>query len=247
MLLTRKIAIVTGAAATRGIGFATAKLFYQHGAQVALLDLDAPGAEAAAGFLGENAMGLGCDVSVAAQCQAAVKAVVGQWGRVDILVNNAGITQARRTIAITDEDYDRVMGVNLRGVLRMSQAAIPHMGRGAAIISIASIAAQRGGGFMGGPHYAAAKGGVQSLSKAMARDLGPNGIRSNAVNPGVIATPMTENGYDAERRQSVTQTIPLGRFGQPDDVAGACLYLASDLAAYVTGAAIDVNGGIHMH
>ncbi len=247
MLLTGKIAIITGAAARKGIGFATAQLFYQHGAQVALLDLDETGAQGAAQSLGANALGLGCDVSIAAQCRAAVAAVVKAWGRVDILVNNAGITQARRTIAITEEDYDRVMGVNLRGVLRMSQAAIPHMSRGAAIVSIASIAAQRGGGFMGGPHYAASKGGVQSLSKAMARDLGPDGIRSNAVNPGVIATPMTENGYDAERRRSVTETIPLGRFGQPEDVAGACLFLASDLAGYVTGAEVDVNGGIHMH
>ncbi len=247
MLLQNKIAIITGAGSRLGIGFAAAQLFHQHGAQVALLDLDAAAAQAAAQELGERAMHVRCDVSSAEDCRLAVEAVTQAWGRVDVLVNNAGITQARRTIAITDEDYDRVVGVNLRGTLRMSQATIPHMGKGSAIVCIASIAAQRGGGFMGGPHYAAAKGGVAALSKAMARDLAQDGIRVNAINPGVIATPMTENGYDADRRQAVTATIPLGRFGRPEDVAGACLFLASDLADYITGAEVDVNGGIHMH
>lgn len=247
MLLAGKTAIVTGAASPRGIGFATAQLFHQHGANVALLDIDGPAVHAAAASLGDTAMALATDVANPEACAAAIEAVIARWNRLDILVNNAGVAQPRKTVAITKADYDLVLDTNLRGTLLMSQAAIPHMRRGAAIVCLASIAAQRGGGLLGGPHYAAAKGAIQSLSKAMARDLGPDGIRVNAINPGVVETPMTEHAYDETRRQFVTATIPLGRFGHPIDVANTCLFLASDLAAYITGAEIDVNGGMHMH
>jgi NAD(P)-dependent dehydrogenase (short-subunit alcohol dehydrogenase family) len=115
------------------------------------------------------------------------------------------------------------------------------------VIFIASIAAQRGGGLMGGPHYAASKGGILALAKTLAREMGPTGVRVNCVNPGVIDTAMTEGGYPPERRAAVTATIPLGRFGVPDDIAKACLFLASDLSSYITGASIDVNGGQHIH
>ena len=171
------------------------------------------------------------------------------WGRIDVLVNNAGITQARRTADIAAADYDRVMDTNLRGTLHMSQAVIPTMiaQKAGSIVCMASIAAQRGGGFVGGAHYAASKGGVLGLVKAMARELGPMGIRVNAINPGVIITDMNSTAFDEERTRRIVESIPLGRLGRPDDVAGVCVFLGSDLSVYVTGSEVDVNGGIHIH
>jgi NAD(P)-dependent dehydrogenase (short-subunit alcohol dehydrogenase family) len=211
------------------------------------VDTDANALAAAAADLGEAALPIVADVRFEAECKSALAQVKARWGGVDILVNNAGVIQARRTLAISREDYDFVMDVNLRGVLQMSQQALAVMSAGSSIVCIASIAAQRGGGLMGGPHYAASKGGVLALVKSMAREFGPAGIRVNAVNPGVIRTGMTAGAYDGEVREKVISTIPLGRFGEPDDVASACLFLASDLSAYITGAAIDVNGGLHIH
>jgi NAD(P)-dependent dehydrogenase (short-subunit alcohol dehydrogenase family) len=247
MLLPDKIAVVTGAGSRQGIGFAAARLFAKQGARVALVDTDADALAAAAADLGEAALPIVADVRFEAECKSALAQVKARWGGVDILVNNAGVIQARRTLAISREDYDFVMDVNLRGVLQMSQQALAVMSAGSSIVCIASIAAQRGGGLMGGPHYAASKGGVLALVKSMAREFGPAGIRVNAVNPGVIRTGMTAGAYDGEVREKVISTIPLGRFGEPDDVASACLFLASDLSAYITGAAIDVNGGLHIH
>jgi NAD(P)-dependent dehydrogenase (short-subunit alcohol dehydrogenase family) len=247
MLLPDKIAVVTGAGSRQGIGFAAARLFAKQGARVALVDTDANALAAAAADLGEAALPIVADVRFEAECESALAQVKARWGGVDILVNNAGVIQARRTLAISREDYDFVMDVNLRGVLQMSQQALAVMSAGSSIVCIASIAAQRGGGLMGGPHYAASKGGVLALVKSMAREFGPAGIRVNAVNPGVIRTGMTAGAYDGEVREKVISTIPLGRFGEPDDVASACLFLASDLSAYITGAAIDVNGGLHIH
>ncbi|QRG09320.1 SDR family oxidoreductase [Xanthobacter dioxanivorans] len=247
MFLTGKIAIVTGAGSLDGIGHAAAQLFARHGAQVALVDRDADAVTAAAAAIGEAALPLVADVRSEAACAAAVAAVRERWGRVDVLLNNAGVVQARRTLEISRADYDFVLDVNLRGTLQMSQQVLPLMSRGSAVVCIASVAAQRGGGLMGGPHYAASKGAILALVKSMAREFGPAGVRVNAVNPGVIMTGMTAGGYDDALREKVVATIPLGRFGTPGDVASACLFLASDLSAYITGAAIDVNGGLHIH
>ncbi len=222
MLLPDKIAVVTGAGSRQGIGFAAARLFAKQGARVALVDTDANALAAAAADLGEAALPIVADVRFEAECKSALAQVKARWGGVDILVNNAGVIQARRTLAISREDYDFVMDVNLRGVLQMSQQALAVMSAGSSIVCMASIAAQRGGGLMGGPHYAASKGGVLALVKSMAREFGPAGIRVNAVNPGVIRTGMTAGAYDGEVREKVISTIPLGRFGEPDDVASAC-------------------------
>jgi NAD(P)-dependent dehydrogenase (short-subunit alcohol dehydrogenase family) len=139
-----------------------------------------------------------------------------------------------------------MMGVNVRGTLHMSQAVIPQMTAGDSIICIASVSGQRGAGLMGGPHYAASKGAVLALMKSMARELGPTGIRVNAVNPGVISTAMNANAFDEATRTSITNAIPMRRFGKPADVAGACLFLSSDLSSYMTGGCIDINGGMHI-
>ena len=247
MLLSDKIAVVTGGGNTKGIGFASARMFAAHGAKVAIMDVDRGAIEEAAALIGGDVLALGCDVRSREACRDAARRVRERWGRVDILLNNAGVVQTRRLAQVTTDDYDRVLDVNLRGAFQVSQEILPLMRAGGSIVFIASIAAQRGGGLMGGPHYAASKGGVLALAKSMARELGPSGIRVNAVNPGVVDTAMTEGGYDAALRASVTATIPLGRFGRPDDIASACLFLASDLSGYITGASIDVNGGQHIH
>ena len=247
MLLDGKVAIVTGAGSPQGIGYGVARRFAREGARVALLDRSPRSAQELERELGPHAIAVMADVRDEAACAAAIAEVVARWGRLDVLVNNAGVVQARRTRDISRDDYDIVMDVNLRGTLHMSQQALAHMGPGGSIVCIASIAAQRGGGLMGGPHYAASKGGVLALVKSMAREFGPAGIRVNAVNPGVILTGMTAGAYEGERGASVISTIPLARLGTPDDVAGACLFLASDLSGYITGASVDVNGGLHMH
>jgi NAD(P)-dependent dehydrogenase (short-subunit alcohol dehydrogenase family) len=150
---------------------------------------------------------------------------------------------------ISPADYDEVMDINLRGTLYMSQALIPYFrDRGSGVIvCLASVAAQRGGGLFGGLHYAASKGGVLALAKAMGRELAGDGIRVNAIAPSMIDTDIFQGQLSEERREQVRQSIPMGRLGQARDVAGVCLFLASDLSSYVTGAVIDVNGGSHIH
>ena len=250
MLLKDKTALITGAASPRGLGKATAKLFAEHGARVAILDLDASAAEAAAADLpGDGHIGLACNVTDKAACDAAAGAAIAAFGQIDVLVNNAGITQPLKLMQIEPANYDAVTDVNLRGTLYMSQALIPHMRdrRTGAIVNISSVSAQRGGGIFGGPHYSAAKAGILGLTKAMARELAPDGIRANAVCPGLIATDITAGKLTPEMMEQILAGIPMGRAGEASDVAGCCLFLASDLSAYVTGSEVDVNGGSLIH
>jgi NAD(P)-dependent dehydrogenase (short-subunit alcohol dehydrogenase family) len=164
-------------------------------------------------------------------------------------VNNAGITQPLKSMEITPENYDAVLDVNLRGTLYMSQAVAPAMRRQktGSIINMSSVSAQRGGGIFGGPHYAAAKAGVLGLTKAMARELGPDNVRVNAICPSLIATDITAGKLTPEMTRAIIEGIPMGRAGEAKDVAGCALFLASDLAAYCTGIELDVNGGSHIH
>ena len=249
MLLADRTAVISGAASHRGIGRATARLFAEHGARIAILDLDAAGAEAAAAELGPRHIGLGCDVTDPASCQAAAAQVIGAFGRVDALLNNAGITQPLKFMEIGQENWAKVLEVNLSGVFNLSQAFVPHMRerRSGSIVCMSSVSAQRGGGIFGGPHYSAAKAGVLGLAKAIARELGPDGIRVNCVTPGLIQTDITGGKLTDELRAEIRKGIPLNRLGEAGDVAGAYLFLASDLSAYVTGAVIDVNGGMLIH
>jgi len=249
MLLKDKVAVITGGAGPNGLGFATAKLMAQHGARVAVLDLAGADPAAAAAKLGDGHLGVVADVTDKASCDAAIAAVLKTFGRIDVLVNNAGITQPRKTVDITHADYDAVLDVSLRGTLLMSQAVIPTMQRqrGGSIVCISSVSAQRGGGILGGPHYSAAKAGVLGLARAMARELGPDGVRVNCITPGLIQTDIQKGKLSEERKVEIAKDIPLGRLGVTADVAGACLYLASDLSSYVTGSEIDINGGSHIH
>jgi NAD(P)-dependent dehydrogenase (short-subunit alcohol dehydrogenase family) len=249
VLLAGRSAAISGAASVRGIGLATARLFASHGARVAILDIDETGARRAAEGLGAEHIGVGCDVADPERCRRAAARVLDAFGRLDVLVNNAGITEPVRTMEISPESWRRIVDVNLSGVLYLSQAFIPHMrerGRGS-IVCMSSVSAQRGGGIFGGPHYSAAKAGVLGLAKAMARELAPDGIRVNCVTPGLIQTDITGDRLTAEMRADIVKGIPLGRLGEAQDVANVYLFLASDLSAYVTGAVIDVNGGMLIH
>lgn len=249
MLLQDKIAIITGGASANGLGFATARMMAEHGATVALIDIDAEATEAAARRLGDEHMGVVADVTDRDACERAVAMVLERHDRIDILFNNAGITQPRKTVDITADDYDAVLDVSLRGTLYMSQSVLPAMRlhRQGSIICTSSVSAQRGGGILGGPHYSAAKAGVLGLARAMARELGPDNIRVNCVTPGLIATDINKGLIPDYRMARILESIPLNRIGEPIDVAGCVVFLASDLSRYCTGITLDVNGGMLIH
>ncbi|MGJ7497917.1 SDR family NAD(P)-dependent oxidoreductase [Variovorax sp. RT4R15] len=253
MLLKDKVAVITGGAGLNGLGFATARLMASHGARVVVLDLARAEPAAAAtqlgtGHLGPH-LGLVADVTDKASCDAAAAAVLKAFGRIDVLVNNAGITQPAKTCDITGADYDRILDVSLRGTLYMSQAVLPAMQaqQSGSIVCISSVSAQRGGGILGGPHYSAAKAGVLGLARAMAREFGPEGIRVNCITPGLIGTDIIKGKLTEEKKAEIAETIPLARLGRPDDIGGACVFLASDLSLYCTGITLDVNGGMLIH
>ncbi|CAB3881619.1 MULTISPECIES: SDR family NAD(P)-dependent oxidoreductase [Achromobacter] len=249
MLLKDKVAVISGGAGINGLGFATARQMAAHGARVVILDLERAEPARAAARLGDGHLGLVADVTDKTACIAAIEQAVKTFGRIDILVNNAGITQPVKTLEITGADYDRILDVSLRGTLYLSQATLPAMQaqRSGSIVCISSVSAQRGGGIFGGPHYSAAKAGVLGLARAMAREFGGDGIRINCITPGLIETDITQGKLSAERKADIEGTIPLARLGRADDVAGACVFLASDLSAYCTGITLDVNGGMLIH
>ena len=249
MLLKDKVALITGGAGLNGLGFATARMMAAQGARVVILDLERADPAGAAARLGPQHLGLVADVTDRASCERAAKAALEQCGRIDILVNNAGITQPRKVGDITPADYDAVLDVSLRGTLYMSQAVLPAMraARSGAIVCISSVSAQRGGGILGGPHYSAAKAGVLGLARAMAREVGIDGIRVNCVTPGLVATDINKGLIPEDRMQGILDQIPLNRIGEPADVAGCVVFLASPLSKYCTGVTLDVNGGMLIH
>ena len=249
MLLANKVALITGGAGLNGLGFATARQMAAHGARVVIMDLESADPAAAAAQLGDQHLGVVASVTDKAAVDRAVAQVLEKFGRIDILVNNAGITQAVKTVDISGADYDRILDVNLRGTLLASQAVIPAMQRqgSGSIICISSVSAQRGGGILGGPHYSAAKAGVLGLARAMARELGTAGIRVNCITPGLIGTDIIKGKLTEDRKAEIAGEIPLGRLGHPDDIAGACVFLGSELSAYCTGVTLDVNGGMLIH
>lgn len=256
MLLHDRVCVIVGASSLRGIGYATAEMFAQNGAKLALLDVNMDEgivqdiASSIAKSTGRQPAiaGLKCDIQRPADCERAVKDVVTRFGTVDCLVNCAGIVQARAMLSIEEADYDRVLDVNLKGTFNICKSVLSILAakKDGVIVNLASVAAQRGGGLVGGAHYAASKGGVVSLTRTIAREFGPSGIRANVVCPSMVETAMLD-GLTREKFDEIVSGIPLQRPGRPSDVAGACLFLVSNLAAYVTGATIDVNGGSHIH
>ena len=253
MLMKNKVCVVTGTASRRGIGRATADLLAAHGANLVLLDVSedvTPAAQSVAADHPESSvLGVRCDVTSRQACEAAAAEVSRRFGRVDALVHCAGIMRPGRYDEISDDQFHEMMAVNLTGtfnIIRVFAALMAAQGSGS-IVAVASVAAQRGGGLFGGAHYAASKGGVLSLVKTLARELGSVGVRVNAVCPSLIETDFVAGAVSAERVQQISATIPLGRPGRPEEVAGANFFLASDLSSYITGSTIDVNGGFHIH
>ena len=239
--LQHKTALITGAG--RGIGRAIAECFTREGARVAVADIDPDAARDTAAAIGSDALGLAMDVSSKTAVLAATAQVLDEFGQLDILVNNAGYLVYTTFESCSEENWDRIVDVNMKGPFLCAQAVIPHMKarRQGAIINMTSLAAKTGG-LAAGPPYAAAKAGVLTLTIGLARALAPDQIRVNAIAPGVIDTAMTS----APEHDQLKASIPLGRSGQPEDVANCALFLASDDARHITGETIDVNGGLYM-
>ena len=237
--LRGRVALITGAA--RGIGAATARLFARAGARVALLDRQAAELEGVAGDTGGVAYP--ADVTDDAAVRRAVDEIVARWGRLDILVNNAGIVRDATLPDVTDDDWSATLDVNLRGTMLCARAAAPHMkaagfGR---ILSATSIVAQTGN--YGQTAYTASKAGIIGLTRTWARELGPKGITANAVAPGFIDTGMVKSVPPKVMNELLART-PAGRMGRPDEVASVYLFLASDLASFINGAVVGVDGGL---
>ncbi len=248
-LLQGKVAIITGAGSERGIGRATAKLFARHGGRVALTDVNEDELGIASRELGSEHQAYLCDVTDAKQCRRTADEAMEQFGRLDILVNNAGVVRGTPLNDISTQEYDEILNVNLRGNFQMAQAVVPYMQKSGsgAIVCVSSIAGRTGGGVFGSAHYAAAKSGIFGLAKGLARELAPDGIRVNAVAPGPIDNDFTHGKMTPEDKARIAKGIPMGRLGQPEEVAKVILFLASDLSSYVTGVVLDVNGGLLIH
>ena len=244
MRLKNKVAIITGAA--QGIGFATARKFLDEGAIVAVADVNdeaVHGAVAQLGLNGEVVEGFAVDVTKRAQIGAMVERVKDRYGRVDVLVNNAGITLDARLQKMTDEQFDRVIDVNLKGVYNCAKAVLDTMiGQGCGVILNASSVVGIYGNY-GQTNYAASKFGVIGFVKTWAREVGPKGIRCNAVAPGFISTPILQT-IPHEVMRKLTDRVPLKRLGRPEEVANVYAFLASDEASYINGAVIEVAGGM---
>ncbi len=247
--LQGKVAFITGAG--QGIGRVTALLFAMEGATVALLDMDADKVKSVAREIesaGGTASAVGCDISNKSNVTAAIDDARSRLGALHILVNNAGVTLTRPFIDTTEEEIDFLVGVNLKGTIFASQAAARHMAQsgGGAIVHDASNAGLVGRPWQ--PVYGATKAGIISLTKAMALALAKDNIRVNCICPGSIDTPMlrtalASSGNFDDNWKKTGMVIPLGRIGEPEDIAHATLFLASDEARYITGVALPVDGG----
>jgi len=236
-----KTAFVTGS--TRGIGLAIARALHAAGARVAIVGRDQARAQAVATELGERAAGVACDVAHADQVEAAIAAAEKALGPIDILVNNAGLTRDNILLRLTDADWDAVLDANLKGAFHTTRAVIKGMmkRRSGRIVNITSIVGLTGN--KGQANYAASKAGLIGFTKSVAKEYASRGVLANCVAPGFIETDMTAALPD-EARATLLQGIALGRLGRPEDVAGAVLFLASDLSGYVTGQVLVVDGGM---
>ena len=240
--LTGKTAIVTGGA--QGIGKACAEALHAAGATVAIVDLNETKAADVASQFGERGFYVAADVSKAAEVSAAVDKIAVWRGGINILVNNAGVDKAVPILDMTEEEWDRVMTINLKSVFLCTKAVVPIMIEqgGGSVVSMASVVARQGA-MNGGIHYASSKGGVIAFTKTLARQMAGHGIRANAVAPGVVDTDLIRTHMPAEMRAKVESAIPKGRLADTREIGSVVAFLASDAASYVTGATIDVNGG----
>jgi len=241
--LMGKVALVTGASG--GIGGAIAKALYDQGATVVLSGTRADALERAKASLGERAHVTACDLSNPASVEALPKTAESFAGPIDILVNNAGITRDNLFMRMKDDEWDQVIAVNLTAAFRLSRAVLRGMmkKRWGRIVSITSVVGETGNPGQG--NYAAAKAGLVGMSKSLAAEVASRNITVNCVAPGFIATAMTDALTDAQK-DMIGQRIPAGRMGKPEEIAAAVAYLASDEAGYITGATININGGMAM-
>ena len=241
--LTGKSALVTGASG--GIGAAVARALHARGAAVGLSGTREDPLEALAGELGERAHVLPCDLSDADAVNALPKRAVEAMGAVDVLVNNAGVTRDNLFMRMSEEEWATVIEVNLTAAFRLSKGVLRGMmkARWGRIVNVSSVVGATGNPGQG--NYAASKAGLVGMSKSLAYEVASRGITVNAVAPGFIATAMTDKLSD-EQRAKIDDQIPAGRMGTPEEIAAACLYLASPEAAYVTGTVLHVNGGLAM-
>ena len=241
-----KSVVITGAA--QGIGFACAQRFAKDGAKVVLADIQVDKGEAAAQSLreaGREAMFVACDVGDSAQVEALIETTVGAYGGLDVMISNAAVLHPADILELAEEDFDRVVRVNLKGFFLTGQAAAKQMvaqGRGGVIINMSSIQATITNANL--LAYAVCKGGVKQLTVAMALALATRGIRVNAIGPGSIATDMVMQLISSdEARRTVMSRTPMGRLGRPEEIAAVAAFLASDEASYITGETINADGG----
>jgi len=244
--LEGRVAVVTGAG--RGIGAATARELSRAGAHVALLDRDAAGVTRTAeaiGIEGREALAFTNDITDSFAVERTLDRVVDEWGRLDILVNNAGVLREASLTELTDEDLEESLDINLRGALVCTRAAVPHMlalGSGR-ILSATSMSTRIGA--VGLTAYAASKAAVVGMTRTWARELGPQGIAANAVAPGLIDSETTST-VPAGELEATLRRLPARRLGQPEEVASVYVFLASDLASFINGAVVGVDGGLHL-
>jgi 3-oxoacyl-[acyl-carrier protein] reductase len=246
MELKEKVALVTGAA--QGIGKAVALMLARHGADVIVADVNLEKAQETAReveAIGRGAMAVKVDVTRLSDVEQMVESALGRFGKIDILINNAGIARDKLILRMTEEDWDAVLDVNLKGTFNCTKAVIKHMSkqRSGKIVNIASVVGEMGNA--GQANYSASKAGVIGLTKTIAREFAQRGINVNAIAPGYIQTPMTD-GLPDKAKEELKRMIPMERLGQPEDVAHAVLFLVSEASSYVTGQVLNVNGGIYM-
>lgn len=246
--LTNKVALVTGG--RRGMGKADALALARQGAKVIITDIDLEACLPVAEEITSNGGEAVCykmDVSNREEVESVFDKVIEQFGRLDILVNNAGIFVPKMAMDITEEEWDRLIDINLKGQFLCAQRAAKEMAKNkwGRIINIASVASgQAGFGVAGGAHYTASKGGVTGLTEALAVEFAPHGITVNVIGPGAIDTPMIDDAsFSKEAMDAMLANIPLKRMGTPEEIAAAVVFLASEEASYVTGAVLFVDGG----
>jgi 3-oxoacyl-[acyl-carrier protein] reductase len=246
LTLKGKVALVTGGA--QGIGKAVALLLARNGADVIVSDINLEKAEETAKeieAIGSKTVAIKTDVANLNDVEQMIHSIMEQFGKIDILVNNAGITRDKLILRMTEEDWDAVLNINLKGTFHCTKAAVRHMAkqRYGKIVNIASVTGEMGNA--GQANYAASKAGVMGFTKTVAREFAQRGINVNAIAPGYIQTPMTEN-LPEKAKEELKRLIPMDRLGQAEDVAEAVLFLVSEASSYITGQVLNVNGGIYM-